>query len=56
MRIISRLFVFPLMMALLLTGTCLAAEKENSVEEKSTKPPSLVEVAEVKKGEAEPMF
>jgi RND family efflux transporter MFP subunit len=56
MRIISRLFLFSLMMALLLTGTCLAAEKENSVEEKSAKPPSLVEVAEVKKGEAEPMF
>ena len=51
MRIISRLFVFPLMMALLLIGTCLAAEKE-----KSATPPSLVEVAEVKKGEAEPMF
>ncbi len=51
MRIISRLFLFSLMMALLLTGTCLAAEKE-----KSATPPSLVEVAEVKKGEAEPMF
>ena len=45
MRIISRLFLFFLIMALLLTGTCLAAEKDKDEEKKPAKPPSLVEVA-----------
>ena len=56
MRILSRLFLFALLMALLLTGTCLAAEKDKSEEKKPARPPSLVEVTEVKKGDAEPMF
>jgi len=56
MRMISRLFLFPLIMVLLLIGTCLAAEKEKSAEKKPSRPPSLVEVAEVGKGDAEPMF
>jgi RND family efflux transporter MFP subunit len=56
MRIISRPLLFPLIMTLLLTGTCLAAEKDKDAEKKPARPPSLVEVAEVKKGDAEPMF
>jgi len=56
MKIFPRLFLFPLIMALLLIGTCLAAEEEKSAEKKPARPPSLVEVAEIKKGEAEPMF
>ena len=56
MRIISRIFLFALIMALLSTGTCLAAEKDKSEEKKPARPPSLVEVLEVQKGDAEPMF
>ena len=56
MKIISRLFLSLLITAVLLTGTCLAAEKDKDEEKKPTRPPSLVEVSEVKKGDAEPMF
>jgi RND family efflux transporter MFP subunit len=56
MRIISRIFLFPLIMALLLIGTCLAAEEEKTAEKKTARPPSLVEIAEVEIGDAEPMM
>ena len=56
MKNIFRLVLFCFTVAVLLTGTCLAADKDKSEEKKPAKPPSLVEVAEVNKGDAEPMF
>jgi RND family efflux transporter MFP subunit len=56
MRTIFRLFLTVLVMALVVSGTCQAVEKERPAEKKPARPPSLVEVAEVKKGDAEPMF
>ena len=56
MKIISRFFLFFLILAVLFSGTCLAAEEDKDEEKKPARPPSLVEVAEVKKGDAEPMF
>jgi RND family efflux transporter MFP subunit len=48
--------LFLILMAMVLTAyTSLAAEKDKDAEKKPTRPPSLVEVAEVKKGDAEPM-
>ncbi|MBW2467401.1 MAG: efflux RND transporter periplasmic adaptor subunit [Deltaproteobacteria bacterium] len=56
MKTISRLFPFCLAVFLLLNSTSPAAEKEKAAENKPAKPPSLVEVVEIAKGEAEPML
>ena len=56
MKLISKLLLLFVSVFLLSVSTCPAAEEEKGAGEKPAKPPSLVEVAEIVKGEAEPML
>jgi RND family efflux transporter MFP subunit len=54
----KRTLILFLVVSLMTLGgpVCYGAEEEKEAEKKPTKPPSLVEVAEVAKGDAEPML
>ncbi len=56
MRIIVRHFLLFLVMVVLSGGICSAAEDEKKTEKSPARPPSLVEVVEIIKGDVEPML